>query len=43
VTLAMSARERILYVVPAERGVRVRSIGERVGTSHERRLYEDDT
>ena len=42
VTLAMSPRERILYVVTTQRGDRVRIIGARVATSHERRLYEDE-
>ena len=42
VTLAMSPRDRILYVVTTERGDRVRIIGARVATSHERRLYEDE-
>ncbi len=42
VTLAMSPRDRILYVVTTERGERVRLISARVATSHERRLYEED-
>jgi len=42
-TLAMSPRDRILYVVTTERGDRVRIISARVATSHERRLYEEDT
>ncbi|MFT3768827.1 MAG: BrnT family toxin [Minicystis sp.] len=41
VTLAMSPRDRILYVVNTERGDRVRIISARVATSHERRLYEE--
>jgi len=41
-TLAMSPRDRILYVVTTERGERVRLISARVATSHERRLYEED-
>jgi uncharacterized protein len=41
-TLAMSPRDRILYVVTTERGDRVRIISARVATSHERRLYEQD-
>ena len=40
-TLAMSPRDRILYVVTTERGDRVRIISARVATSHERRLYEE--
>jgi uncharacterized DUF497 family protein len=43
VTLAMSPRERILYVVTTERGDRVRLISARIATSHERRLYEDES
>jgi uncharacterized protein len=42
VTLAMSPRDRILYVVTTQRGERVRLISARVATSHERRLYEED-
>lgn len=42
-TLAMSPRDRILYVVTTERGDRVRIISARVATSHERRLYEQDS
>ena len=42
VTLAMSPRDRILYVVTTERGDRVRIISARVATSHERHLYEED-
>jgi uncharacterized protein len=41
VTLAMSPRDRILYVVTTQRGDRVRLIGARVATSHERHIYED--
>jgi uncharacterized protein len=41
-TLAMSPRDRILYVVTTERGDRVRIISARVATSHERRLYEQE-
>ena len=43
VTLAMSPRDRILYVVNTERGDRVRLISARVATSHERHLYEEDS
>lgn len=42
-TLAMSPRDRILYVVTTERGDRVRIISARVATSHERRSYEQDS
>lgn len=42
VTLAMSPRDRILYVVNTQRGDRVRLISARVATSHERRIYEAD-
>jgi uncharacterized DUF497 family protein len=42
VTLAMSPRERILYVVSAERGSRVRLISARRASVHERPLYEDE-
>jgi hypothetical protein len=42
-TLAMSPRDRILYVVTTERGDRVRIISAREATSHERRLYEQDS
>ena len=40
ITLALSPRDRILYVVTTQRGERVRIISARVATSHERRLYE---
>lgn len=40
VTLAMSPRDRILYVVTVERGPRTRIISARRATSHERRIYE---
>ncbi len=43
VTLAMSPRDRVLYVVTTERGDRVRIVSARVATSHERRLYEEET
>jgi hypothetical protein len=43
VTLAMSPRDRILYVVTTERGERVRLISARVASSHERRLYEEES
>ena len=43
VTLAMSPRDRILYIVTTQRGARVRIISARVATSHERRIYEEDT
>lgn len=43
VTLAMSPRNRILYVVTTQRGDRVRLISARVATNHERRIYEEDT
>ncbi len=39
VTLAMSPRDRILYVVTTERGDRARIISARVATSHEMRYY----
>jgi uncharacterized DUF497 family protein len=42
VTLAMSPRDRILYVITTERGERVRIISARAATSHERRIYQDD-
>ncbi|NUQ78395.1 MAG: BrnT family toxin [Polyangiaceae bacterium] len=42
VTLAMSPRDRILYVVTTQRGERVRIISARTATSHERHLYEDE-
>ncbi|MFS8068267.1 MAG: BrnT family toxin [Byssovorax sp.] len=42
ITLAMSPRNRTLYVVTTQRGDRVRVISARVATSHERRLYEED-
>lgn len=42
VTLAMSPRHRIVYVVTTQRGERTRIISARVATSHERRIYEDD-
>jgi uncharacterized DUF497 family protein len=42
VTLAMSPRERILYVVSTERGSRVRLNSARRASVHERPLYEDD-
>lgn len=42
VTLAMSPRDRILYVVTTQRGERVRIISARAATSHERRIYEDE-
>jgi uncharacterized DUF497 family protein len=42
ITLAMSPRDRILYVVTTERGDRVRIVSARVATSHERHLYEED-
>jgi hypothetical protein len=42
VTLAMSPRNRTLYVVTTERGDRVRVISARVATKHERRIYEED-
>lgn len=42
VTLAMSPRDRILYVVTTERGERVRIISARAATSYERRIYEDE-
>jgi uncharacterized DUF497 family protein len=42
ITLALSPRDRILYVVTTQRGERVRLISARVATSHERRLYEED-
>jgi uncharacterized DUF497 family protein len=41
-TLAMSPRDRILYVITTERGDRVRIISARVATSHERRLYQEE-
>jgi len=41
-TLAMSPRDRILYLVTTERGDRVRIISARVATSHERRFYEQE-
>ncbi len=41
-TLAMSPRDRILYVVTTQRGERVRIISARAATSHERRIYEDE-
>ncbi len=43
VTLAMSPRERILYVVTIERSPRTRIISARRATSHERRIYEADS
>ncbi len=43
VTLALSPRSRILYVVTTERGERVRIISARVATSHERRIYEEES
>jgi hypothetical protein len=43
VTLAMSPRDRILYIVTTQRGERVRLISARVATSHERRIYEEDS
>ena len=42
ITLAMSSRDHILYVVTTERRDRVRIISARVATTHERRLYEED-
>lgn len=42
VTLAISPRDRILYVVTTERGERARLISARVATSYERRLYQED-
>jgi uncharacterized DUF497 family protein len=42
VTLAMSPQERILYIVPTERGSRTRIISARRATAHERRIYEAD-
>ena len=41
VTLAMSPRDRMLYIVTTQRGDRVRIISARAVTSHERRLYQD--
>jgi uncharacterized protein len=41
-SLAMSPRDRILYVITTERGDRLRIISARVATSHERHLYEQD-
>ncbi len=38
--LAMSPRERILYVVTVERAWQTRIISARRATSHERRIYE---
>jgi uncharacterized DUF497 family protein len=40
VTLAMSPRERILYLVTVERGLRTRIISARRVTTHEQRIYE---
>lgn len=42
VTLAMSPRNRTLYVVTTERGDRVRVSSARVATKHERRIDEED-
>lgn len=43
VTLAMSPRERILYVVTTERGARFRIISARRASPNEQRLYEEDS
>jgi len=42
VTLAMSPRDRILYVVTTQRGERVRIISVRVATNHERHIYQEE-
>jgi uncharacterized DUF497 family protein len=41
VTVAMSPRERILYVVTTERGSRTRIVSARRASSHEQRIYEE--
>jgi uncharacterized DUF497 family protein len=43
VTVAMSPQERILYVVSTERGSRVRIVSARRASTHERRIYEEDS
>jgi uncharacterized DUF497 family protein len=42
VTVAMSPRERILYVVTIERAQRTRIISARRASNHERRIYEGE-
>jgi uncharacterized protein len=42
VTVAMSPRERMLYVVTTERGSRTRIISARRASTHEQRIYEGD-
>ena len=42
VTLAVSPRERILYVVTVERGPRTRIICARRATSNEQRIYQGE-
>jgi uncharacterized DUF497 family protein len=39
----MSPHERILYVVTTERGPRVRIISARRASTHEQRIYEEDS
>jgi hypothetical protein len=41
VTVAMSPRKRILYVVTTERGSRTRIVSARRASSHEQRIYEE--
>jgi uncharacterized DUF497 family protein len=43
VTVAMSPQERILYVVTTDRGARLRIISARRASTHERRIYEEDS
>lgn len=43
ITLAMSPAARILYVVSTEPGPRLRLISARVATSHERRIYAQES
>ena len=43
VIVAMSPHARILYVVTTERGPRVRIISARRASTHEQRIYEEDS